>query len=132
MSETLNPKQTLRFEYEEKRQQVADIEIMIADFKRMASDLEQQIKLEQQASGITDVTHFAYPTFARAAMARRDNLRSSVSDLERRLESAKRELAEAYEQLKLSEASGIGAERQIRSGIRRRSHRLFGSVIGNR
>ena len=103
MIETVNSQQNQRFEYDEKRQQVNDLEMMIADFRRMASDLDQQIKIEQQTAGVSDVNHFAYPTFARAAITRRDNLRSSVAELEKRLDRARQEALEAFEQLKLSE-----------------------------
>jgi flagellar FliJ protein len=132
MIEAPNSQQGQRFDYEEKKRQVNDLEIMIADFRRMANDLDQQIKIEQQASGITDVTHFAYPTFARAAMTRRDNLKSSVTELEKRLELARDEAAGAFEQLKLSEsAEGLEAQRQIRPGTRRKSHRLIGAAAGS-
>ena len=63
-----------KFQVDEKRRQVAQIEMMIADFERMASELDQQIEIEQQKTGISDVAHFAYSTFAKAAIARRDNL----------------------------------------------------------
>ncbi len=132
MIETLNTQQTQRFEYEEKKQQVTDLETMIADFRRTANELDQQIKIEQQASGITDVSHFAYPTFARAAMARKENLQASIRDLEKRLERAREEAAESYEQLKLSEsAGGLEAQRQIKSGTRRKTHRLFSIAANN-
>jgi len=121
MIETVNSLQNQRFEYDEKRQQVNDIEMMIADFCRTANDLDQQIKIEQQTAGISDVNHFAYPTFARAAIIRRDNLRSSVAELERRLDRARQEALEAFEQLKLSESAGdLEAQRQVRPGVRRR------------
>jgi flagellar protein FliJ len=125
MADIVNPIQNLRFEYEEKRQQVNDLEMMIADFRRLANDLDQQIKIEQQACGITDVNHFAYPTFARAAMNRRDNLRASVQELEKRLERARQEALETFEQLKLSEsAGGLEAHRQVRPAARRRARHL--------
>src|SRR5688572_24118860 len=89
-----------RFEVNERRQKVADIEMMIADFRRMAEDLDHQIKVEQDASGVHDVNHFAYPTYAKAAITRRDNLRSSVAGLEAKLEEAKSQLGEALEELK--------------------------------
>jgi flagellar protein FliJ len=57
-----------KFQVDEKRRQVAQIEMMIADFERMASELDQQIEIEQHKTGITDVAHFAYSTFAKAAM----------------------------------------------------------------
>ena len=89
-----------RFQVDEKRRQVAQIEMMIAEFERLAGDLDQQILAEQQRSGIHDVTHFAYPTFARAAMQRRDNLRTSADELKGQLQDARDDLAEAYEDLK--------------------------------
>lgn len=89
-----------RFQVDEKRRQASDIESMIADFGRMSSDLELQIQAEQERTGIDDVTHFAYPTFAKAAMKRRDNLIASIDDLNVQLESAQDELAEAFEELK--------------------------------
>jgi flagellar protein FliJ len=130
MIEAVNSVQCQRFEYEEKRQQVNDLEMMIADFKRMANDLDQQIKIEQQASGITDINHFAYPTFARAAMTRRDNLKSSVSELERRLDRARQEALDAFEQLKLSESAGeLEAQRQVRPLSRRKQPRHAGGML---
>ncbi|MGO9172844.1 MAG: flagellar export protein FliJ [Rhodomicrobium sp.] len=132
MIETVNSIQNHRFEYDEKRQQVNDIEMMIADFRRMANDLEQQIKIEQQTSGISDVNHFAYPTFARAAMTRRDNLRSSVMELEKRLDRARQEALEAFEQVKLSEsAGGLEAHRQVKPPVRRKPARHIGGMANN-
>ena len=89
-----------QFQVDEKRRQLSAIEIMINDFKRMASDLDQQILNEQERSGISDVTHFAYPTFAKAAMTRRDNLIQSAEDLSGQIEDAQNALAEAVEELK--------------------------------
>lgn len=89
-----------RFQVDEKRRQVAQIEMMIAEFMRMIGDLDDQIVSEQNRVGIHDVTHFAYPTFARAAMQRRDNLKVSVRDLEEKLADAQAELAEAIEDMK--------------------------------
>ncbi len=89
-----------RFQVDEKRRQVADIEAMIADFRRMEQDLEHQITTEQERSGISDVTHFAYPTFAKAAMDRRSNLLASIEELEGQLAEAKEEFTESYSELK--------------------------------
>jgi flagellar FliJ protein len=89
-----------KFQVDEKRRQVAQIEAMIADFERMAAELDQQIEIEQQKTGISDVAHFAYSTFAKAAMQRRDNLLRSANDMKATLESAKDALAEAVEELK--------------------------------
>ena len=61
-----------KFQVDERRRKVAQIEGMIAEFERMAGDLEREIKSEQDRAGIHDPGHFAYPTYAKAAMQRRE------------------------------------------------------------
>ena len=89
-----------KFQVDEKRRQVTQIEMMIADFERMAGELDQQIEIEQTKTGISDIAHFAYSTFAKAAAARRDNLLASANDMKSQLEVAQDGLAEAVEDLK--------------------------------
>ena len=89
-----------RFEVEEKQRKVAEIETMIGDFSQMAPDLDRQIAIEQERAGVSDTNHYAYPTFAKAAIQRRDNLLASTADLEAKLSSARATLAEAFEELK--------------------------------
>ncbi|WP_046867317.1 flagellar export protein FliJ [Microvirga massiliensis] len=100
----MKPRDTLlrlkRFQVDERRRRVAQIEMMIAEFDRMAEDLDREIAVEEQKAGISDPAHFAYPTYARAAGQRRDNLRQSAVNLQSQLEDAKAELGEAFEELK--------------------------------
>jgi len=103
-----------RFQVDEKRRQVADIEAMIADFLRKEVELDEQIEVEQQRSGISDESHFAYPMFAKAARQRRDNLRTSVEELEGRLEIAKADLSDAFAELKKFELMHERDEARLR------------------
>jgi flagellar export protein FliJ len=89
-----------KFQVDEKRRKVMQIEGMIAEFERMANDLEREIKIEQDRAGIHDPTHFAYPTYAKAAIQRRENLKHSADELKAQLNDAKEALEEAYEELK--------------------------------
>ncbi|MEJ2123282.1 MAG: flagellar export protein FliJ [Alphaproteobacteria bacterium] len=115
-----------RFEANEKRQKVADIEMMIGDFKRMVEELSHQIATEEEKSGINDVKHYAYPTFAKAAWERRSNLIASIEELEAKLEEAKSQLADAMEELKKAELTGerstpgqtIRASHAVPSGVK--------------
>jgi flagellar FliJ protein len=93
-----------RFNVEEKRRQVAQIDLTVAEFERIAKDLDDQIKAEQDKSGIHDVNHFAYPTFAKAAVQRRDNLMASAKELAGQRASAQAELDAAMAELKKLEA----------------------------
>ena len=92
-----------RFQVDEKRRRVAQIEMMIAEFERVAVDLGREIAAEEHKAGISDPTHFAYPTYARAASQRRENLRQSAQNLHNQLSDAKAELGEAFEELKKAE-----------------------------
>ena len=92
--------QRCRFEVNERRQVVADIESMIGKCKQNVVDLEHQIEFEQERSGVDDVNHCTYPPFAKAAIQRRDNLKNSVRKLASKLEEARDNWAEAYEELK--------------------------------
>ena len=92
-----------RFQVDEKRRRVTQIEMMMADFQRMAMELDREVVHEEARAGITDTGHFAYPTYARAAAVRRDNMRQSAIALESQLAEAKAELGEAFEDLKKGE-----------------------------
>jgi flagellar protein FliJ len=89
-----------KFHVDERRRKVAQIEGMIAEFERMAGDLDREIKSEQDRAGIHDPGHFAYPTYAKAAMQRRENLQRSADDLKVQLATATDALGEAFEEMK--------------------------------
>jgi len=89
-----------KFQVDEKRRKVAQIEAMIAEFDRIAAELDREIKTEQERAGIHDPAHFAYPTYAKAAIARRENLKRSADELKVQLDDAKAILGEAFEELK--------------------------------
>jgi hypothetical protein len=114
-----------RFEADEKARKVADLEHMIREFEGMASDLDRQIKAEEDRTGIKDPAHFAYSTFAKSASQRRDNLRASVDGLKVKLESAQRERDEALEQAARADTPAARAE--VRS--RRRGDRPAGAAL---
>jgi flagellar protein FliJ len=87
----------LRFQAEERRRQVGQIEAMVEEFNRMVGDLDHEIAAEHRRTGIEDEKHFAYSTFARAARQRRSNLKASIEELSQQLETARGalDLAEA-------------------------------------
>ncbi len=93
-----------QFQVSDKRRQLLQLDMMIAEFERMASELELQIAAEEKKAGITDITHFAYPTFAKAARLRRDNLMNSQQDLLQQRTTAESLLAEAEAELSKAEA----------------------------
>jgi flagellar export protein FliJ len=93
-----------RFQVNEKRRQLEQLDLMMGDFERMAGELDAQIAFEEKKSGISDPNHFAYPTFARAARTRRDNLVISNKELRIQHDAAQASLAEAEAELAKAEA----------------------------
>jgi len=93
-----------RFQLEEKRRRVRQIELMVAEFTRISGELDREIANEEKRTGISDPRHFAYPTYARAASARRDNLKSSVAELTAQLDEDRGAQDEAQAELGKAEA----------------------------
>lgn len=93
-----------RFQCDEKRRRVVQIETMIAEFTRMSGELAREIAAEEQRARISDTAHFAYPTYARAARTRRENLVSSIEELRGQLDEAKAALTEAQDELAKAES----------------------------
>jgi flagellar protein FliJ len=105
-----------RFQADEKRRRVAQINTMINEFTRMSNELEREISHEEQRANITDPNHFAYPTYARAARSRRENIVASLDELRDKLADAQAQLEEANEELakaQSQEARDRGAERMV-------------------
>jgi flagellar protein FliJ len=92
-----------KFQVDENRRKVAQIETMMAEFDRIAAELEREIKAEQERAGIHDPAHFAYPTYAKAAASRRENIVRSMEGLRAQLDEAKAVLNDACEELKKAE-----------------------------
>jgi flagellar export protein FliJ len=113
-----------RFQVEEKRRTVAQIEAMIAEFDRMAKELNDQVMAEQERSGIHDAGHFAYPTFAKAATQRRDNLTASERALKDQLAAARAAYDEAVAELEKAEAI---AERDQANDAKHMPHNAAGA-----
>jgi len=115
-----------RFEAAEKARKVADLEATIREFETMVSDLDRQIASEEERTGVRDLSHFAYSTFAKAAAQRRNNLKTSIDDLRVKLEAATQECSEAADNLVKAEAGDDSDTPRTR----RRSERGSGVMMG--
>jgi hypothetical protein len=71
------------------KRRIVSMERLIADFDRVATDLGQAIRVEEDRVKNYDPGHFAYPTYAKATALRRDNLRRSADELRSELAKAK-------------------------------------------
>lgn len=105
-----------RFQAEEKRRRVGQLNAMIGEFTRMANELDREIGQEERRANISDPTHFAYPTYARAARARHDNILASIAELRGQLDEAEAQFKEASDDLAKAQNQEMrdrGAERMV-------------------
>ena len=113
-----------RFNAKETMQKVSALEQMVHEFEQMATGLERQIQAEEERTGIRDISHFAYSTFARCSTQRRENLLVSNADLHDRLNATVQERDEAVAELGQADAlQQPGDERtRVRKDIIQTAH----------
>ncbi len=86
------------FEVNQNRWRKNQIETMISEFERICIDLGHQIEAEEMHARIYDPTHFAYPTYAKAARERRAKLQRSADALRIELDRLRFEATETPNQ----------------------------------
>jgi flagellar protein FliJ len=79
------------FEVNQTRWRLNQMETMIAEFDRICIDLGHQIEAEEMRARIYDPTHFAYPTYAKAARERRAKVQRTVEGLGNELDRLRSE-----------------------------------------
>jgi flagellar protein FliJ len=92
-----------QFKVQDHRRQVAEIESMIAEFRRKQDELDQQVQIEESRTGVSDPSHFNYSLTAKAIRTRRDNLIKSIADLHLQRQEAKARLDESTAELHKAE-----------------------------
>ena len=78
-------------------------DIQLAEYHSRAVEVEVQLASEEKKAGTSDINHLAYPTSAKAARLRRDNLRNAQSDLAQQRSTAESLLGEAEAELSKAE-----------------------------
>jgi flagellar FliJ protein len=95
------------FEIAACRRKIAQTRAMIADFERLAAELDREVRAEEDRTNNRDPRHFAYSTLAKAASLRRDNLMHSIEQLRLQLRTTQAALEVALER---SRSAPIGGE----------------------
>jgi hypothetical protein len=79
------------------KRRVPILKRLIADCNRMAADLDQEVRNEEDRVKIHDPANSAYSADAKATASRRDNLRRSADELRGHLAKAEKALIELGE-----------------------------------
>ena len=89
-----------RFRVDEMKRRIASIDAMKADLERKLTDLDDNVTREKQRAGDSDIGRLAFPSFLRSIEARRENLRTTLKEIEREYAAAQQDLTDAFHDLK--------------------------------
>jgi flagellar FliJ protein len=89
-----------RFRVDEMKRRMASIEAMKSDLEKKLSDLEDSVTREKQRAGDSDIGRLAFPSFLKSIESRRENLRTTLKDIEREHAAAQLDLSNAFQDLK--------------------------------
>jgi flagellar protein FliJ len=100
-----------RFRVDEMKRRMAAIDAMRADLQRKLADLDDNVAREKQRAGDSDIGRLAFPSFLRSIETRRENLRTTLKEIEREHAAAQLDLTTAFQDLKSME---FAAEQQTK------------------
>src|SRR4029078_12160219 len=81
------------------------IDAMKAEIQRKLTDLDDNVAREKQRACDSDIGQLAFPSFLRSIESRRENLRTTLKEIEREYAAVQAELSNAIQDLKSLEAS---------------------------
>jgi flagellar export protein FliJ len=114
-----------RFRVDEIKRRIAAINAMRSDLERKLADLDDNVAREKQRAGDSDIGRLAFPSFLRSIEARRENLRTTLKEMEREYAAAQQDLSNAFQDLKSLElAIEQQAKRTEEIQTRRQQSRL--------
>ena len=114
-----------RFRVDEMKRRIASIDAMRADLERKLADLDDNVAREKQRAGDSDIGRLAFPSFLKSIESRRENLRTTLKDIEREHAAAQADLGNAFQDLKSLEfATEQQAKRLAEIQARRTQARL--------
>jgi flagellar export protein FliJ len=89
-----------RFRVDEFKRRMGTLDGMRADLERKLLDLEENVTRERQRAGDSDIGRLAFPSFLRAIETRRENLRTTLKEIDRERAQCQADLTAAYQDLK--------------------------------
>src|SRR6202789_4492800 len=103
-----------RFRVDEMKRRISTIDAMRANLERQLTNLDEDVAREKQRAGDSDIGRLAFPSFLRSIETRRENLRTTLKEIEREYAAAQLDLTNAFQDLKsLEVATEQQAKRQL-------------------
>ena len=117
-----------RFRVDGMQRRMDSIDAMKAEIQRKLTDLDDNVAREKQRAGDSDIGQLAFPSFLRSIESRRENLRTTLKEIEREYAAVQAELSNAIQDLKSLEASAQ-QPRPLNEIPVRRSRARLGEIV---
>lgn len=114
-----------RFQLDERRRQLADLDQLAAKLRQELERLEIEQKVEQTIAAQSFEAAQGYGAYARNLIERRQRLTHSLAEVEQQILQAREELAEAFQEVKRYEITADNRARQQRQKLARRQQALM-------
>jgi len=113
------------FELDQKRRALKEVEEIEAGVETAIENLEARLLDEQEAARNSIEGVYTYGGYARAVIARRENLRQSLAEASRQVTMARDTVVEAFETLKKYEITKANRDAAARTEAGRRETMLL-------
>src|ERR1700691_5008240 len=110
-----------RFRVDDLKRRMTTLDGMRSDLEKKLSDLEDSIARERQRANDSDIGRLAFPSFLRSIDVRRENLRTTLKEIERERVVCQDDLAAAYQDLKSLELANEMQVKRVAETEARRS-----------
>lgn len=101
-----------RWNLDEKRQKLAELERFRTKLQGNIDSLEADLAREQAAAERSEVTSVSLPAFIKATIDRRRKMEESIAEVDRSIAAARDEIAQAFQEFKKYETAHGNHERR--------------------
>jgi len=114
-----------KWELEERRRRLADLEGLRDQILGMIARLEQDVRTEQGVAASDVEAGYTYGNFAQASIERRQKLEGSLEEVQQQIRAAMEEVTSAYQELKKYEVAHANRKRREAEELSRRDQILM-------
>mgnify|MGYP003335582141 FL=1 len=109
-----------RWQLDERRRDLANLERLIDQLKAEAERLADDLANEQQVARQSDAANRAYGGFAQQVVVKQRRLATTLAEVEARAAEVHEEVAEAFRELKRHEMTMAARERKAQAEVERK------------
>ncbi len=117
-----------RWQLDERRREVADLERLVAQLQGEAARLAEELKNEQATARDSDSANRAYGPYAQAIVVKQRRLAATIAEVEARAAAARESLAEAFRELKRHEMTLAERERRAKATLERKNQVVLDEI----